>query len=227
MRTLKNKLSFIIILFASLSKAQFQDSLTTILNGKSSIDARIETRYSFIDNELINVRGVRLGVAYKRKLRIGGGISWLKSELPFEFTTVGIGGTEIDTVTKYLKFAYLSYYIDFVFHRTKRWQLSVPIQAGAGMSWFQTKKEYYLNYGDAKYFLLLYEPGITVQFKIFKWLGLGTDVGYRFVLKNNKKIGERLLSPTYSLKLHFWPDQVFYQIFPKHPLSKRKGPAEW
>jgi hypothetical protein len=28
-------------------------------------------------------------------------------------------------------------YADFVFHKTKRWQLSVPIQVGTGMYWTQ------------------------------------------------------------------------------------------
>lgn len=209
------------------SKAQFLDSLNLMFRGKSSIDARLESRFSFYKNEAINITGVRLGVAYKRKLRIGGGFSWIKSDYLSDFYEHNSTTGNIDTVAKFLKLGYLCYYIDFVFHRTKRWQLSVPIQAGTGLSWFQKERPYSFKNKDPKYFLLLYEPGITAQFKIFRWLGLGSDVGYRFVLKNNKKIGERLLSPTYSFKLLFWPDQLFYQMLPEHKISKRFGPAEW
>ncbi len=214
------------ILASLFAKAQFLDSLYHIFRGSSSIDARLESRNSFYQNKLISVTGVRLGVAYKRKLRIGGGLSWLKTNYSENYALLNEGGGT-DTLLRYFKFAYLCYYIDFVFYRTKRWQLSVPIQAGTGASWYQPSEKYRLKSSDKKYFLLLYEPGITVQFKIFKWLGLGTDVGYRFVLRNYKKASEKLNSPTYSFKLLFWPDQLFYQLFPEQELTKKYGPAEW
>lgn len=182
---------------------------------------------SFHNYEMFKITGVRLGVAYTRKLRIGGGFSWSKTNYSSTFYEYNSDLGKTDTITKYLKLGYLCYYIDFVFHRTKRWQLSVPIQAGTGLSWFQREKAYTFKDKDPKYFLLLYEPGITVQFKIFRWAGLGADVAYRFVLKNNKKMEEKLRSSTYSIKLLFWPDQLFYEVLPNHKLSKRYGPAEW
>lgn len=209
-----------------LHKAQYMDSLHDVFRYKYSIDARIESRNSFINHQIISVNGLRLGIAFQRKLRIGGGISWLNSNVKANFYPKGELG-KTDTLTKFLKFVYLSYYIDFVFYKTQRWQLSVPIQAGTGVSWFQTQSNYRFKDKDPKYLLLLYEPGITVQFKVFKWIGLGADVAYRFTLKNNKKVGENLNSPTYSLKLLFWLDQLFYDLFPKSSLTKRFGPAYW
>lgn len=202
------------------------DSLHDIFQHKYDIDARIESRYSFIDNQLISVNGVRLGVAFQRKLRIGGGISWLKSNFKTNFYPVNASG-KTDTVAEYLKFVYVCYYLDFVFYKTKRWQLSVPIQLGTGASWFQTRSDYVYGKKDPKHFLLLYEPGITAQFKVFKWAGLGADVAYRFTLKNNKKVGEKLNSPTYSFKILVWFDQLFYELFPKSKITKRFGPAYW
>jgi hypothetical protein len=66
-----------------------------------------------------------------------------------------------------------------------------------------------------------------VQFKLTQWFGLGSDIGYRFTLKNTDKIGEKLNSPTYAFKLLLWFDQLFYVIMPQHNLTKRFGPAEW
>ncbi len=207
-------------------KAQFADTLREVFKYKRSIDARLESRNSFINNELISVTGVRLGVAFQRKLRIGGGLSWLKTEVEnLKFTTQFDGKS--DTLISYLKFVYFCTYADFVFYKTKRWQLSVPIQAGTGASWFQLHKNYKLNSGEKKYFLLLYEPGITAQFKAFKWLGVGADVAYRFTLKNNKKVGEKLNSPTYSFKILIWFDQLYYDMFPKSKITNRFGPSYW
>lgn len=108
----------------------------------------------------------------------------LKREKDF-YITNAVGKT--DTISKYLKFMYLSYYVDFVFYKTKHWQLSVPIQAGTGLLWFQQNKAYSFGNKETKYFLFLYEPGITLQYKVFKWVGLGADVAYRFALQDRKQ----------------------------------------
>jgi hypothetical protein len=223
---LKHLLFIVLFVLCFKANAQFLDSLNVVFKSKSIIDARLESRYSFIRNDLIAVTGIRLGVAYKRKLRIGGGISWLKSDRLYTFYQTNFLGQTIEA-KRYLKFAYLCYYIDFVYHRTKRWQLSVPIQAGTGLVWFQREFGYSLSNSDRKSFLLLYEPGITVQFKILRWVGVGGDAAFRFVLNREKKIGEQLNSPTFSIKLLFWPDQLFYVCAPNSKLTKRYGPAEW
>jgi hypothetical protein len=206
--------------------AQFLDTLQEVFKNKSAIDFRLESRNSFINNNLTLVAGVRLGVAFKRKLRIGGGVSWLKSDvIKTDYITDDNGITQ--PVPKYLKLAYICYYVDFVFYKNKRWQLSVPIQVGTGLSWFQKNQTYDFTGNDKKYFLLLYEPGITTQFKIFKWFGLGADVGYRFALKNNNFVGETMNSPTYAFKILFWADQLYFELFPKSKISQKRGPAYW
>lgn len=234
------RLALIIFFFIAVSgvKAQYLDTLHEVFTHKSSIDARLESRYSFNDNRVISVTGVRLGVAFQRKLRIGGGLSWLKSDYETTFHPYSKFFNRTDTIKRYLKFAYLCFYVDFVFYKTKRWQLSVPIQAGFGALWFQKGRLYNFSGSDHKYFLALYEPGITAQFKVLKWFGLGTDVAYRFSLKNNRKIREdydapgshfRVLnwSPTYSFKILIWFDQLYYEMFPKSKITGRFGPATW
>ncbi len=196
------------------------DSLREVFNHKYNIDARLESRYSFINHELTRVSGLRLGLAFQRKLRLGGGLSWLKSDLKNN----SFGQSE--TTLKHLKFIYFCLYADFVFYKTKRWQLSVPIQVGLGYSWLQKRKDYYFGNKDPKYFLFLYEPGITAQFKIFKWFGVGSDVAYRFSF-NNKKTLASFNSPTYSFKILIWFDQLFYDLLPNSEISKKYGPAYW
>lgn len=196
------------------------------IHQRPSIDARLESRYSFIKNTAAKISGVRLGVVFKKKLRIGGGYSWLDTKIDQEKTILNsLGQTE--QVKNYLKFGYLCYYVDFVFHKTKRWQLSVPIQAGTGLSHFEYTESNGVKHFSKNYFLLIYEPGITVQFKVTRWAGLGCDIAYRFALKNNQFIGDRLNSPTLSGKLLFWIDQLYFMTFPKSKISQKYGPAIW
>lgn len=201
------------------------DTLHAIFQNKSSIDVRLESRNSFITHDRALITGIRFGVAFQRKLRMGGGISWLKGEITQNDYIIN-DFNKPDTVPKYLKLGYICYYIDFVFHKTKRWQLSVPIQAGTGLTWFQHAQPYSINGGDKKYFLFLYEPGVTTQFKIFRWFGLGADVGYRFTIKS-KEVDKKLSSPTYAFKILFWMDQLYYEMFPNTKLTKKRGPAVW
>jgi len=217
---------FILVLFTAFSaKAQFLDTFKVFLRSKPSIDARLESRYSFFSNTATKVSGVRLGLSFRRKLRVGMGYSWLDGEVSDKKKIIGLGGEEV-RVNNYLKFGYVCFYADFVFYKSKRWQLSTPIQAGTGLAWFQ------YTYNGAtvkspKHFLLLYEPGMSVQFKIFTWCGLGLDMGYRFALKNTRNVGEKLNSFTCSPKVLIWFDQIFFETFPKSKITKRFGPAYW
>lgn len=218
----KPLLLILVFVCSGTMSAQLLDSLRELFKHQYTIDARLESRNSFIDHQLISVNGVRLGVSFKRKLRMGGGVSWLNSEVRSSF--LNNDGTEED---RFLKFVYLCYYMDFVFFKIKRWQLSVPIQAGTGLSWFHSNRAYSFSNRAPKYLLLLYEPGITAQYKVFKWFGVGADVAYRFALKNHRKTGEQLNSPTYSFKILFWFDQLYYDLFPDSEISKRFGPSYW
>jgi hypothetical protein len=209
-----------------LCEAQFLDSIKAVVKRKYSIDARLESRNSFIDNSLTTVSGARLGLAFQQKLRFGFGADWLKSDIT-KTTQRVLPDRSVEKTTYFLKWAYISAYVDFVFYKTKRWQLGVPIQIGLGQSWWQLDRTYRFKTNEAKYFVFIYEPGITAQFKVFKFFGLGADVAYRFCLKDNSKVGPKLTAPTYSFKLLFWGDQLFYEVFPRSKITKRFGPAYW
>lgn len=217
---------FWVLLLPLVFQAQYLDSLDDVIRGKANIDLRYESRWSFVNNELISISGVRVGAAYEKKLRLGGGVSWLKTPYSQIQSVVNEKG---ETVLKstYFKLAYLAGYADVVFYKTKRWQLSVPLQIGVGMTWYQDVPQYQFQNRNSSQFLFLYEPGITVQYKLTRWFGLGSDVAYRFTLKNNKKISEQLSSPTYSFKLLFWVDQLYFLLFPETEWSRRSGPATW
>lgn len=215
---LKKLLPFLIVCLQYTAKAQLFDTIQALFKQQYSVDARLESRNSFIDHQLVSVNGARLGVCFQRKFKIGIGLSWLNSTVKSpQFT---------NDRPQYLKFGYLCYYLDYVFYKTKRWQLSVPLQLGTGTSWYQPVSKY--RWGkDPRNFLVLYEPGITMQFKVTKWAGLGADVAYRFTLSQNKDTFRQLNSPTYSFKLLFWFDQLFYDLFPESVITKKFGPSYW
>ena len=220
------KVSLIVFIVCRLTiNAQFLDTIKSITHKRPSIDARIETRNSFFENGRAKVTGIRLGLIFQKKLRVGVGYSWLSSDVYKKIAITNYVGN-IDTVNNYLKLGYIAFYTDFVFYKTKRWQVSVPLQWGAGLTWFKYNNGV-KDVSSSKDYLLLYEPGISVQFKIFRWCGLGTDIAYRFTLQNNRDLRNKLNSPTYGFKFFIWFDQLYYLGFPKSKLSKKYGPADW
>lgn len=216
----------VLLIIVSLStKAQFLDTLKHLMHSKPSIDARMETRVSFYNNDLKKVTGVRLGLSFRRKLRIGIGYSWLDSKISTRKLIRDVYGNN-KYVDEDLKFGYVCYYADFVFHKTKRWQLSVPIQAGTGLYWTQYNDgQSYIK--SSKKFLLIYEPGISVQYKFTKWCGVGMDICGRIALKNTSLISNKLNSIVFGFKYMIWFDQIFYMVAPKSKIAKKYGPASW
>lgn len=222
---MKLKVLIITLLLNCSIKAQFLDTFKVFFKARPSIDARLESRYSFINYSATKVSGVRLGLTFKRKLRIGAGYSWLDTDVFEKKIKIDADGNN-QLVKDYFKFGYVCVYADFVFHKTKRWQLSVPIQAGIGKYWTQ----YYnglTTVQSQKRLLLFYEPGITVQFKITKWLGLGLDVCGRLALRNTNYVGNKLNSFVLAPKLLIWFDQIFYMAAPKSIITQKFGPASW
>lgn len=216
---------FIFLFISIVSKAQFLDTIKSITHKKPSIDARLESRHSFITNYRAKISGVRLGAVFQKKMKVGLGYSWLDADISERKEIVNSLG-KLDTVNNYLKLGYLAFYTDFVFHKTKRWQLSVPLQWGAGFTWHKYNNGV-SDIKSAKNYLLLYEPGISVQFKIFKWCGLGSDIAYRFAIEENKGLRSKLNSPTFAFKFLVWFDQIYYLTFPNSKYTKKHGPAEW
>lgn len=196
-----------------------------MIRGKANIDLRYESRWSFVENQVYTIKGVRIGAAFEKKLRLGIGYNWNKTQFESSTTTIDEFGN-IEKNQRYFQLGYLLAYADVVFYRTKRWQLSVPIQIGAGATWFQEEAKYSIKNRQSKHFLFLYEPGITIQFKLTRWAGIGGDIAYRFTPRNNQ-INEQLNSPTFAFKWLLWIDQLYYMLVPNSEWTKKYGPAKW
>jgi hypothetical protein len=215
----------IFIFISFFAKGQFLDTFKVFMRSKPSVDARLESRYSFMNNSPAKVSGVRIGLSFRRKLRVGIGYSWLDTDVTDKKLITDAYGNR-RYADDYFKLGYVCYYADFVFHKTKRWQLSVPIQVGTGAYWTQYN-DGLRNVKSQKRLLLIYEPGISTQFKITKWIGLGFDVCYRLALRNTNYVSNRLNSIILAPKLLIWFDQIFFMAAPKSKLTKKFGPARW
>ena len=215
----------------TVSFAQVTDSLYQTLSKKPKLTGGVSTRYSFVTGFATSIRCASLGAEFANKLRTGIGFCWLKlpefdgtkneNQLPFyknKYFTNASGNT--DTVVSKLTLNYFIYYSDFIFYRTKHWQFSIPFRIGLGNSYYMYDYNG-VKTKESKRYVFLYEPSVCLEYKFFKFFGLGAEVGYRFMLFNNKEIEEKFNYPVYNFSFLIYYSEIYKAVFPNSRLSKK------
>jgi hypothetical protein len=229
MRAVKLYLLLLLTLGRLAGSAQYLDTLRKAFGGRKSLDAGFDARNSFVDNDRISVQMVKLGVVFGKKISMGLGYAWLSSRTPV-FNTYRFFDEDLghDTfITRRLAFSYFRFYVNYIYYKSRRWEFSLPLQAGVG------KLGYKYRYNDQEFrtnegMCFLYEPEIDVKFRILRWLGAEGDVGYRFMLKNNRFIKNTFNSPTLSVGIFIVWNELALLAFPKNEwVQKRLGPGDW
>ena len=209
--------------------SQYLDTLRLALAGNRSLDAGYDSRNSFVDHARVNVQTIKLGVVFGKRIAMGVGYAWLSSRTPV-FNTYRFYDRDLnrDTLlTRRLAFNYVRFYVNYIYYKSRRWEFSLPLQAGVG------KLGYRYNYGGRELrsdegYCFLYEPEIDVKFRMLRWLGAEADIGYRFVIKNNRFIKNTFNSPTLSVGIFIVWNELALMAFPKNEwVQKKLGPGEW
>jgi hypothetical protein len=180
------------------------DSLRHVLRNKAVPTAKIDTRNSFVTGRSAKVYGMKAGVSFGKILTIGIGYNWIGTDLPESIKENGM------TFESQIKLRYVAPFLEYSFYKKGNWEVSVPVQLGFGKSFHQYKlgnEKFKTNVGR----VVLYEPGMTFEYKIFNLIGVGAGLGYRIMLKNNKEIEQQFTSPVYVIRIRLIFDELFKQ----------------
>ena len=165
---------------------------------------------SFIASRAAKMDGIRIGLSYLEKYKVGIGYTGLSDNTPLyeQF----IQGS--DTINARLRFGYFSSSFEYIFYEKDRWQLSVPVHLGLGQSYyaFTDKSGKELHFKQQP--VIVYQPSFTGYYKIIKWVGVGFGVGFRVMLLSNPFLNEHLNSLIYILNLKIFPFEIYHSIFP-------------
>ncbi len=223
--SLSKKVFTLLIFFLILSyliKAQpALDTIKWAFQQNPHLFAKLDTRNSFIENSRAKIFGVKIGLNFGKRVHIGIGYNQLYPPArDFDsYYYFKKSANKIDSVTSRLRLFYISTHIEYIFYQTKHWELSIPLQIGIGKSYYvysilNKKGRTQENWN------FIYEPAVSVEYKIVKWIGVGADVGFRFAITNDRKINQKFNSPTYAFKLLIYYNEIFKSIFPNNKLSK-------
>jgi hypothetical protein len=200
--------------------AQWTDTIHNIMHGKIYPTATFDSRNSFISSKPAHIWGVKAGLDFNGYLQVGLGFNRLNRDLRKQIYFTNADGNA-DSASGELRFAYFSYYLRYVYFKSNRWRFSImPLQVGVGNSKYVYESSG-TQYKVARRSIILYEPGISVSFKIFKWLGVGGDIGYRFMLRGNPGIPENFNAPTFSFYaiVYWW--EIYKLCFPRSELIQK------
>lgn len=151
---------------------------------------QFDQRFSPLNGKLVGINGLKLGIDWRGRLRLGLGAYRLSGGVPTRGALpVGLppgSGTE-------LRFRYVAAYGEYVLIGTPRWEVSTPTQLGFGRVFVR----YHLPDGRREQspidHIWLVEPSVVGHMRIFRWVGVGAGVGYRQLLFLNSE-QERELS---------------------------------
>lgn len=206
------KFYFLILLFLfslhyySQSNQQvgiFEEDFRTSFKIKPKLDVKLDTRFSFIAASDIRTTGFKVGLSFNRKFKMGLGYNRLISPSRSFIQKEGV---------KYkadLYYEYLSPYLEYIYHNSEKWEFNIAIQFGIGRGYYQ----YYNGVTESKEktnqsFILSYEPSMLIDYKIVRWVGIGSGIGYRLILYKNKNISEHLTSPVFIFKAKIYLGEI-------------------
>jgi hypothetical protein len=139
---------------------------------------QFDQRFSLLNGKVVGINGIKGGIEWRGRWRAGLGFYRLSGGVPTRIPLPeGMpAGTRDD-----VRFRYLVAYGEYVFIGNPRWELSTPLQLGAGS--YYTK--YYFPDGgiqrSSKRVLYVIEPSIAAHYRIFRWIGVGAGAGYRHI----------------------------------------------
>lgn len=192
------------------AKAQFVDSIGEAIKFKPKLSVRLDNRYSFTAATPSKIVGFKVGAEFQDRFRVGGGYNLLNSELKKEVYVLKNGVN--DTVMSFLKMSYMSYFIEYVFYRDKRWEFSIPLQIGIGNTHYEYRIDNF-KFRNNWSVIVNYEASVSGHYRIIKWIGIGGGLGYQLMLKDNPAIPENFNTPIYVVKLKIFLGDIYRSVF--------------
>lgn len=171
-----------------------------------------DNRNSSVLNESVKFNGLKIGVEYKEVHDFGLGIYSTRIPVKKEAKQKGV---DVEATLNYTTLFY-----QYAFLHNDKWELAVPFHIGNGRAnllFFDAKSDSVIINKDGieRADVIEYsvaEIGFDAQYKIFRWFGLGSGVGYRFTFSGNENVKNLLNAPFFSFKIKIFIGELYHTI---------------
>lgn len=185
----------------------FRD-ISEALQQKPTFDWDIDTRNSFIAAKRAGVIGFKAGFDFGKSVRFGLGYNFLYTTVREQFVSRNSKGFRVNALQRF-HMRYGSIYGEYVYYRKNNLKMTVQMLFGAGTSQFRFVDEYSQTIKSPWKAVFLYEPHMTGDYKILRFLSVGAGLGYRIVYSPNKFSRTRLNSPIYIIRANILLKELY------------------
>ena len=174
-----------------------------------------DSRYSILNRHFTTVNGLKLGLEFKSRFRAGAAIYFLSTGVPSRQAKPDNAAEDADAE---IRFRYLAVYAGYVLLEKQRWEISANLQLGLGSAYVL----YEANDGDfdktPRDFLGIVEPTLAAQYRVFRWGGFGTGLGWRQPVFVPRAIQKELNGPVFYLRANLFLGELFKVLKEREPL---------
>ena len=174
-----------------------------------------DSRYSILNHHLTTINGLKLGIEFNSRFRTGAAIYFLSTGVPSRQAKPDNAAEDADAE---IRFRYLAAYAGYVLLENRRWELSANMQLGLGSAYVL----YEADDGDLdktpREFMGIVEPTLAAQYRVFRWGGVGTGLGWRQPVFIPVAIQKELNGPVFYLRANLFLGELFKVIKQKEPL---------
>lgn len=173
---------------------------------RSRFVAQYDSRYSIINRHFTTINGLKLGIEFKNRFRTGAAIYFLSTGVPTRRAKPDNAAEDGDAE---LRFRYLAGYAGYVLLENTRWELSGNMQLGLGSVYVLYEAEDGDLDKTPRDFLGIVEPTLAAQYRVFKWSGIGTGVGWRQPIFVPYAVQKELNGPVFYLRANLFLGELF------------------
>lgn len=209
---------------AKISKAQVFDSISYSLKQKPRLFINFVPFNSYISRDIANFSGIRVGLNYNKRIKFGVGYFTLTNSSVVSPVLIEDDGPAYETSGE-LNFHFFSITTEYIFYQQSPWQFSfIPLQLGMGRaSYDYIRRSEFRRVSTKAETVFIIHPDFNTQYTVLEWLGLGASLGYRISLNGSKNVQEDFNSPTFSLTLKVFVDELYKIAFPNGIKSKKSN----
>lgn len=223
MTTLRRLLLICCLLFSGFqSQGQVLDTLLTSLEKRPKFFLNIVNYNALISREFANFSGIRVGLSYNKRVRFGFGAFVLNGNSVVSSITVDQDSVSYVTNGE-LNYSYISASAEYIFYHVYPWQFSiVPYNLGVG--WANYRYNRIVSHESTRTrseTIVTFQPELIAQYSVFRWIGIQGTFGYRTAVFSSKNIRENFNSPTFSIGLKLFLDEIYKIAFPNGLLKKK------
>jgi len=185
----------ILFTFSLTVQGQLIDSIQSAIEKPAKFLFKMDARHSFLSSLPTKVKGVKVGLNHDRKFAYGIGYNWMSNDY----------WKQLQGDSTNVRLNYASFFINYVFHDSEHWNLSLPIQMGYGFLFGKDQQQERI-YKDR---VFIWEPAMTIEYKFLRYFGVGFGTGYRLGIKFNQQLEERITAPIYVFRFNIYFDKLY------------------